>query len=255
MIRVRAFLFARLDVHSISPSFRLLLFFFFCRGGGVRRAGGFPLPPPFIFKNPPNPPKIPRPHPPPPPFSPMDRGDGGKGLGVVWMVWGRRRLQNGCKNKVLNPTAYAYERGLPVSNKPTANPYKWTNETVSRILERLDYLGHTVNFKTTKQSFKSKKKLWNDPSEWVIFENTQEPIIEESVFLIVQKIRAGPPPSYQDGRHGECSPACCIVRIAAERCICAGPIISSLNRNITSVPTYRKDRIFMFDALYPSRCS
>ena len=95
------------------------------------------------------------------------------------------------QNRVLNPTAYAYDKGLPVSNKPPVSPYKWTNETVSRILERLDYLGHTVNFKTTKQSFKSKKKLWNDPSEWVIFENTQEPIIEESVFLIVQKIRQG----------------------------------------------------------------
>ena len=99
------------------------------------------------------------------------------------------------KNKVLNPTAYAYDKGLPVSNKPPVNPYKWTNETVSRILERLDYLGHTVNFKTTKQSFKTKKKLWNDPSEWVIFENTQEPIIEESVFLIVQKIRQGRRPT------------------------------------------------------------
>lgn len=33
--------------------------------------------------------------------------------------------------------------------------------------------------------------MWNDPSEWVIFENTQEPIIEESVFLIVQNIRQG----------------------------------------------------------------
>ena len=95
------------------------------------------------------------------------------------------------QSKVLNPTAYAYDKGLPVSNKPPVYPYKWTNETVSRILEHLDYLGHTVNFKTTKQSFKSKKKLWNDPSEWVIFENTQEPIIEESVFLIVQKIRQG----------------------------------------------------------------
>ena len=50
-------------------------------------------------------------------------------------------------------------------------------------------LGHTVNFKTRKQSYKSKKKLWNDPSEWVIFENTQPPIVEESVFLIVQNIR------------------------------------------------------------------
>ena len=48
---------------------------------------------------------------------------------------------------------------------------------------------YTVNFKTTKQSYKSKKKIWNDPADWVIFENTQPPIIEESVFLIVQNIR------------------------------------------------------------------
>lgn len=96
-----------------------------------------------------------------------------------------------CQSKVLNPTAYAHQKGLPVCNKPTADPYKWTNETVSRILERIEYLGHTVNFKTSKPSFKSKKKVWNDPSEWAIFEKTQEPIIEESVFLIVQNIRQG----------------------------------------------------------------
>ena len=93
------------------------------------------------------------------------------------------------QHEVLNPTAYCHSKGLPASNKPTADPYKWTNETVSRILERVDYLGHTVNFKTTKQSYKSKKKLWNDPAEWVIFENTQPAIIEESVFIIVQNIR------------------------------------------------------------------
>lgn len=93
------------------------------------------------------------------------------------------------QQQILNPTAYCHAKGLPTSNKPTADPYKWTNETVSRILERVDYLGHTVNFKTTKQSYKSKKKIWNDPVDWVIFENTQPPIIEESVFLIVQNIR------------------------------------------------------------------
>ena len=93
------------------------------------------------------------------------------------------------QQQILNPTAYCHAKGLPTSNKPTADPYKWTNETVSRILERVDYLGHTVNFKTTKQSYKSKKKIWNDPENWVIFENTQPPIIEESVFLIVQNIR------------------------------------------------------------------
>ena len=59
------------------------------------------------------------------------------------------------QQQILNPTAYCRAKGLPTSNKPTADPYKWTNETVSRILERVDYLGHTVNFKTTKQSYKS----------------------------------------------------------------------------------------------------
>ena len=95
------------------------------------------------------------------------------------------------KQEVLIPTFYWLSKGLKVTNKPKpgANPYKWTNETVSRMLEKIEYLGHTVNFKTRKQSYKSKKKLWNDPSEWVIFENTQPPIIEESVFLIVQNIR------------------------------------------------------------------
>jgi len=93
------------------------------------------------------------------------------------------------EHKIKNPTAYCIERGFPASNKPTADPYKWTNETVCRTLERLDYLGHTVNFKTKKQSYKSEKKLWNDPSEWVIFENTQEAIIDEGVFVIVQNIR------------------------------------------------------------------
>ena len=95
------------------------------------------------------------------------------------------------KNQVLNPTFYWLSKGMKVGNKPKpgANPYKWTNETVSRMLEKIEYLGHTVNFRTRKQSYKSKKKLWNDPSEWVIFENTQPPIVEESVFLIVQNIR------------------------------------------------------------------
>lgn len=93
------------------------------------------------------------------------------------------------KNQILNPTAYCLSKELPASNPPPADPYKWTNETVSRILERIDYLGHTVNFKTKKQSYKSKKTIWNDPADWAIFENTQPPIIEESVFLIVQNIR------------------------------------------------------------------
>ena len=67
-----------------------------------------------------------------------------------------------------NPTQLNKDR--VTNGKPPANPYKWTAKTISGILERVEYLGHTVNFKTSKPSFKSKKTVWNNPSEWVIFE-------------------------------------------------------------------------------------
>ena len=94
------------------------------------------------------------------------------------------------QHQILNPTAYAREKGQPCTNKPSSDPYKWTNETVSRMLERVDYLGHTVNFKTTKQSYKSKKKLWNDPAEWVIFENHHEGIVTKEEYETVQMLLA-----------------------------------------------------------------
>ena len=55
----------------------------------------------------------------------------------------------------------------------------------------MDYVGHTVNFKTYKKSYKSKQKIKNNPSEWVIFENTHEAIIDQDTYDIVQRIRDG----------------------------------------------------------------
>lgn len=112
-----------------------------------------------------------------PSFHPIDLLIGVAGAAAL-------RLMVYCKGK----NAKKYRKGVEYGS---ARWSAWATKTVVHILERLDYLGHTVNFKTSKQSFKSKKVLWNDPADWVIFENTQEPIIEESVFLIVQKIRQG----------------------------------------------------------------
>lgn len=94
-----------------------------------------------------------------------------------------------CEHQILCPSAYWKSKGVKTPTKPPKDPCRWTTETVSYMLERIEYLGHTVNFKTTKQSYKSKKTIWNDPEDWAIFENTQPAIIEESVFLIVQNIR------------------------------------------------------------------
>ena len=55
----------------------------------------------------------------------------------------------------------------------------------------MDYLGHTVNFKTHVKSYKVHKTIYNSPDQWKIFEGTHEAIIDKETFEIVQKIRAG----------------------------------------------------------------
>jgi len=56
-------------------------------------------------------------------------------------------------------------------------------------LERKEYLGHTINFKTYKQSYKSKKKLWNPEEKHMVFENTHEAVISVDVWERVQTLR------------------------------------------------------------------
>lgn len=59
------------------------------------------------------------------------------------------------------------------------------------MLEKQEYLGHTVNFKTRKKSYKCKKTLLNPKEDWLIFKNTHEAIIDQETFDIVQRIRDG----------------------------------------------------------------
>jgi DNA invertase Pin-like site-specific DNA recombinase len=92
---------------------------------------------------------------------------------------------------ILCPTAHHRTNGRKVSHKTPKDPCKWSLQAVATTLRKLEYLGHTVNFRTTKESYKSNKFIVNGPDEWVIIENTQEPIIEESVFWTVQNIRQG----------------------------------------------------------------
>ena len=68
------------------------------------------------------------------------------------------------------------------------DPYHWSSSTIVSILRKQEYLGHTVNFKTAKH-FKDKKSHYVSQDNWVIFENTQEPIIDQDTFDLVQKIR------------------------------------------------------------------
>ena len=106
--------------------------------------------------------------------------------------------------KVLIPSAYLAQHGEGVNkNKTFKDVYGWGSSTICNILEKREYLGHTINFKTRKH-FKDKKSHYVPEDEWTIFENTHEPIIDQQTFDLVQKIR-GNVRRYPDG-WGETAP-------------------------------------------------
>lgn len=90
--------------------------------------------------------------------------------------------------EILTPSAHAQKNGRRFS-KPLKHSTRWDKNTVTKILEMHEYLGHTVNFKTHKKSYKCKKKINNPKEEWVIFENTHEAIISQHDFDLVQELR------------------------------------------------------------------
>ena len=66
---------------------------------------------------------------------------------------------------------------------------KWATNTIGHILERREYLGHLVNFKTEKISYKTKSSRMNDEDKQVVFENVHEPIIDAETWERVQELR------------------------------------------------------------------
>ena len=94
---------------------------------------------------------------------------------------------------ILNPTSHAKAKGrnLPDNRDAFREEYYWGDSTISHMLTRIEYLGHTANFKTYRKSFKNKKQVHRNQEEWQIFENTHEAIIDQETFDIVQRIREG----------------------------------------------------------------
>ena len=94
------------------------------------------------------------------------------------------------EEKVLIPSAYLARHGEGVNkNKTFKDVYGWGSSTICNILEKREYLGHTINFKTRKH-FKDKKSHYVPEDEWTIFENTHEAIISQETFDLAQKIRS-----------------------------------------------------------------
>lgn len=89
-------------------------------------------------------------------------------------------------DKVLTVTAYhARQKGWTMPE----NLYQWCAKSVAGILERREYTGCTVNFKTYTKSLKFKKRMENPVENQKVFEDTQPAIIEKGQWERVQELR------------------------------------------------------------------
>ena len=136
------------------------------------------------------------------------------------------------EEKIEMPAVHLARYGEGVNkNKAFADIYRWSASTVVEILKKQEYLGHTVNFKTRKH-FKDKKSHYVDESEWTIFENTHEAIIDQETFDNVQRIR-GNARRYPDG-FGEAHPLTGLMYCAD----CGGKMYVHRTYNGKRVPQY-----------------
>jgi site-specific DNA recombinase len=140
------------------------------------------------------------------------------------------------EQKIEIPAVHQARYGEGVNKtKKIKDPYGWGSSTIVHILKKREYLGHTVNFKTRKH-FKDKKSHYVDESEWVIFENTHEPIIDQETYDNVQRIRANVR-RYPDG-WGEAHPLTGLLYCAD----CGGKMYVHRMNNGKRVPQYTCSR-------------
>jgi len=94
------------------------------------------------------------------------------------------------KEQVLTPTMYAYAKyGMTHTGLDTQRPYHWSGDTVADMLENEIYLGNTLNYRFSTQSYKDKRKIEHPREECLVFENTHPSIITKEIWDIVQRVR------------------------------------------------------------------
>ena len=103
---------------------------------------------------------------------------------------------------ILIPSAYSAQHHPENSRrKNLSDPYRWNSTTIGYILDRQEYLGHTVLGKTICENFKTKQRRAATPDELMIFPNTHEAIIDQDTWDIAQKNRRKKKPRAANGTY------------------------------------------------------
>jgi len=127
--------------------------------------------------------------------------------------------------------------------------FEWNPSTVTKILGKPEYAGHTVNLRTTKEYFKDKKITWKPKEDWLIFEDTHEAIVSQETWDTAQKCRTV---KRRTDTLGEANPltgflycADCGKRLYNHRCQACkttdkrnGKVIVKKAKNVYTCPTY-----------------
>lgn len=105
------------------------------------------------------------------------------------------------EDHILIPSAY-HEKNDPSRARCQhyLDPYVWSGTTVGYILDRQEYLGHTILGKTIGENFKTKKRRFATPDELMIFPNTHEAIIDQETWEKAQKLRKRCPKRLANGQ-------------------------------------------------------
>lgn len=91
---------------------------------------------------------------------------------------------------ITNNPPYGYIKDPEDKNRcDMSKPYEWAGVSVVRMLEKPEYMGDTVNFRTKKISYKDKVAVKNDSDEIVVFTDTHEAIIDRKTWYMVQELR------------------------------------------------------------------
>ena len=90
---------------------------------------------------------------------------------------------------VMTPSEYLHSIGIKCPTKLPTYPHNWCSATVAGILDRQEYTGDTVNFRSFSQSFKQKKRLDKPQEEWKVFPDTHPAVIDRETFDLVRELR------------------------------------------------------------------
>ena len=96
-----------------------------------------------------------------------------------------------CREKIMRPVHYLDSSGIAIKNQRLQPElvYTWSGSSVGAIIRRPEYMGDTVNFRTSMESYKDKRPRRKPPDEWLIFPDTHPAIVDRKTWELAQKCR------------------------------------------------------------------